>query len=172
MFGLYPLAALLFHGVRPTLAICGAFQLLAQVHGGEVAAMSHGTQNADGRVIDTDTPLPEEFLPSHRMTDPPGGIFERGFVPVHITVEAPLFRGISRCAYFYELHGGEIKRLPENFSLLAESKRCGIQAIGHRRAPVFGVQFHPEVFDEDHPDGRRLLENFFRFAASEKNGIK
>jgi GMP synthase-like glutamine amidotransferase len=25
---------------------------------------------------------------------------------------------------------------------------------------LYGVQFHPELFDEDHLEGRRIVENF------------
>ena len=30
----------------------------------------------------------------------------------------------------------------------------------HNERPLFGVQFHPELFDEEHPEGRKILENF------------
>ncbi|MCA1557172.1 MAG: hypothetical protein LC731_01375 [Acidobacteria bacterium] len=30
----------------------------------------------------------------------------------------------------------------------------------HTERPLFSVQFHPELFDEEHPHGRQVLENF------------
>jgi anthranilate/para-aminobenzoate synthase component II len=30
----------------------------------------------------------------------------------------------------------------------------------HQYRPLFGVQFHPELFDDEHPYGRRIIENF------------
>src|SRR5437588_718377 len=35
-----------------------------------------------------------------------------------------------------------------------------IQAMQHISRPLFGVQFHPELFDAEHPHGRIILENF------------
>jgi GMP synthase (glutamine-hydrolysing) len=75
-----------------------------------------------------------------------------------------VFAGISAEPVFYQLHGGEVKRLPDVFSVLAESESCKIQAVAHKHAPLFGTQFHPELFDETHPEGKRLFENFFSIA--------
>jgi anthranilate/para-aminobenzoate synthase component II len=30
----------------------------------------------------------------------------------------------------------------------------------HESKPLFGVQFHPELFDDEHQNGRRIVENF------------
>jgi anthranilate/para-aminobenzoate synthase component II len=30
----------------------------------------------------------------------------------------------------------------------------------HRSRPLFSVQFHPELFDAKHPQGKRIIENF------------
>jgi len=54
--------------------------------------------------------------------------------------------------------------MPDEFSLIARSDSCRVQAIAHKRAPVFGVQFHPERYDDAYPDGRIILANFFRLA--------
>jgi anthranilate/para-aminobenzoate synthase component II len=30
----------------------------------------------------------------------------------------------------------------------------------HKTRPLFSVQFHPELFDEERPQGKNILENF------------
>jgi anthranilate/para-aminobenzoate synthase component II len=30
----------------------------------------------------------------------------------------------------------------------------------HKERALFGVQFHPELFNEEHPAGQKILENF------------
>ena len=78
----------------------------------------------------------------------------------------PLFAGIPSPMRVTRYHSlvTDLK-LPEELDPIAWSvdpaDRGEIQALRHRRHPVWGVQFHPEsLFTEG---GRRLLENFLRF---------
>ena len=54
------------------------------------------------------------------------------------------------------------KELPPDFIRTARNDVSEIQALQHSSLPLFGVQFHPELFDEDHPHGRQILENFLK----------
>lgn len=50
------------------------------------------------------------------------------------------------------------------FNLLADSPSCEVEAVKHRTNPFYGVQFHPEritINNETHPEGHRVIENFF-----------
>jgi GMP synthase (glutamine-hydrolysing) len=53
-----------------------------------------------------------------------------------------------------------VKELPADFELTASNQTCRIQAMRHTSRPLFSVQFHPELFDREHPEGKRILENF------------
>jgi GMP synthase (glutamine-hydrolysing) len=44
------------------------------------------------------------------------------------------------------------------FQPLAETDTCPYAAVKHRRLPIYGLQFHPEVTHT--PEGRKVLENF------------
>jgi GMP synthase (glutamine-hydrolysing) len=149
---------------RPTLAVCGGFQLMAQVHGGRLGLL--GTEKTAGgnASLDTDTPLPPELASGKPAATTPDTAREIGFLPVHVIESHPLFAGLSTEALVYQLHGGEVKRMPEGFRLIARSDACGVQAIAHRRSPLFGVQFHPECYNDEYRDGRLILENFFQLA--------
>ena len=85
-------------------------------------------------------------------------------MPVRVVRPHPLFEGLAAEAIVYQLHGGELKQLPAGFLRLAESDVCRIQAIAHWTLPLFGLQFHPERYDANHQDGRRILQNYFRLA--------
>jgi len=50
--------------------------------------------------------------------------------------------------------------LPNGFRKTAANETCQIQAMQEKGRRVYGVQFHPELFDEEHPEGRRVVENF------------
>ncbi len=93
-----------------------------------------------------------------------GYFVEKGLLPVRIVKRNPLFNGLGKVIYVDEHHYCEVKELPPGFDLLASTEECRIQAMKHRMRPLYGVQFHPQIFDEEHPDGKRILENFFEIA--------
>jgi GMP synthase-like glutamine amidotransferase len=143
----------------PTLALCGSHQLLGFCFNRD---LRHTTRLQD-------EPM-RRLQPGEPITNPdyhPEHFMERGFYTLTLSSEGEkdgLFAGINKSPILYESHYCEIKQLPPDFELLASSPECRIQAIRHRRRPLYGVQFHPEDYAERFPDGKRLLENFFRLA--------
>ena len=134
----------------PTLGFCGGCQLMAQTYGAPIDAMP--------------SLAPGESDPYHGAYVP-GVRQERGFMPVRASAAGePWFEGLGGQPVVFQAHYWEVKAPPPGFRVLAESDLCGIQALAHQNLPLFGTQFHPEQYDDAHPDGRRLLENFFRMA--------
>ncbi|MGB9720191.1 MAG: glutamine amidotransferase-related protein [bacterium] len=76
-----------------------------------------------------------------------------------------LFDGLAEKFLVMESHEEMVVNVPYEFIKLAESPNCPIEAIKHRILPIYGVQFHPERFDDKHPAGVIILENFFRIAS-------
>jgi GMP synthase (glutamine-hydrolysing) len=120
----------------PVLGICGGLQLLAGFAGGGVEPMA-----ASGR--------------------PP----ETGYLPLEVVDDRDLLAGLPVQATVFQDHRDEIIELPKGFRVLARTKACEIQAIADPVRRWWGTQFHPERFDAEHPDGRRVIENFFALAA-------
>jgi GMP synthase (glutamine-hydrolysing) len=89
---------------------------------------------------------------------------EVGFGKVELLKEDPLFEGVGPAPVVYEHHAEDVTTVPEEVDVLARSPGCAVEAIAvpHRR--WWGTQFHPECFSEEHPDGGRILANFFRLA--------
>jgi GMP synthase (glutamine-hydrolysing) len=122
------LAALI--GVRPVLGICYGAQYIAKFYGGTV-------QRSQKR----------EYGKAH-LRD--------------VTAGDPLFQGISGGSQVWMSHGDTIMELPAGFERIAGTERIAVAAFraveGAFRAPVYCLQFHPEVTHS--LDGAQLLKNF------------
>ena len=132
----------------PQIGFCGGHQLIAEMHGSGVAAMGQ---------LGPDEPDP---CPDYH----PGWRKEWGVYPVRVVKRDPIFEGLGDVLHMREAHRCEVKQMPAGFRLLASTDACRIQAMVQDDRPVYGVQFHPEAANDDYPDGRRLLENFFSIA--------
>jgi GMP synthase-like glutamine amidotransferase len=146
------LRALYQHPPRPIIGFCAGMQLMAETHGatlGPIGAFPSAMPPPD--LLPTPTPYPPDMA------------HETGFLSVEITEsEHPLLAGLPTTPTVYQIHYWEIKDLPVTFETLAQSEITPIQIIAHRTLPLFGTQFHAEQFNEEHKDGRKLLENFFK----------
>ncbi len=127
---------------QPILGVCGGQQQMALAFGAPVD-------------------LIERLAPGEGYQ---GALRERGFCEVELDSESEagndLFRGLPKMITVWESHCDEVKELPADFICTATNKVSRIQAMQHTSRPMFGVQFHPELFDEEHPHGRAVLENF------------
>lgn len=131
----------------PQLGICRSHQLLAHYFGGRIGRM---------RKLKPDEPDPAEYCP--------GYFKEWGVCPVRVIRDDPLFAGCAKIIRVRQAHAWEVKRPGKGFARLAESPACAVQAVRHRRQPIYGVQFHPELRQAAYPDGVRILKNFFKIA--------
>jgi GMP synthase (glutamine-hydrolysing) len=124
---------------QPILGVCGGHQQIALAFGAPIGLM--------GRLE------PGEGYEGAKR--------ERGYLPVE-TNGAGLFKDLPREITVWHSHFDEVKALPKDFRSTASNETCPIQAMEHIERPLFGVQFHPELFDGEHPDGRKVLENFLK----------
>ena len=69
-----------------------------------------------------------------------------------------LFRNIGDHSQVWMSHGDTITAIPENFRIIASTDKVKIAAYQAEGEPVWGVQFHPEVFHSE--DGTQMLKNF------------
>ena len=132
----------------PILGICAGHQLIGRAHGaawGPLGPLAPGEADPDPR-----------FAPGQRK--------ERGFLEVRLDTACPLFRGLGPSAEFFQSHYWHLAGVPEGFLLRAGSPWSPVQAIERLDRPVFGVQFHPERYDQAHPAGFEVLRNFFETA--------
>lgn len=132
------------HAPQPILGVCGGQQQMALAFGAPVG-------------------LIERIAPGEGYE---GALRERGYCSVDLTgtngTREALFAGLPPTITVWESHCDEVKELPADFTCTARNDMSAIQAMQHNSRPLFGVQFHPELFDEEHPHGRIILENFLK----------
>lgn len=122
---------------QPMLGVCGGHQQIALTFGAPVDLMER-LEPGDGYQ---------------------GAKRERGYFPVETNGDG-IFKSLPNELTVWHSHFDEVKALPKNFKRTAWNETCPIQAMEHTGRPLFGVQFHPELFDETHPNGRQILKNF------------
>jgi GMP synthase (glutamine-hydrolysing) len=122
---------------QPVFGVCGGHQQIALAFGAAVDLM--------GRLE------PGEGYQGAKR--------ERGYFEVETSGKG-LFKGLPNKVTVWHSHFDEVKELPAGFKVTASNETCEIQAMQHTSRPLFGVQFHPELFNEEFPDGQRIIENF------------
>ncbi|GIV57000.1 MAG: GMP synthase [glutamine-hydrolyzing] [Candidatus Kapaibacterium sp.] len=85
---------------------------------------------------------------------------EYGRAELFIERTDPLFEGVPSPTVVWMSHGDAISQLPQDYEPIARTENAPYAAIRHRRLPLWGLQFHPEVHHT--ADGARMLENFAR----------
>lgn len=70
----------------------------------------------------------------------------------------PLFKGVNEHSQVWMSHGDTITSIPANFKTIASTKEVKIAAYQVEGEPIWGVQYHPEVFHS--VDGTQMLKNF------------
>jgi len=83
-------------------------------------------------------------------------------VQTKVLAEDPLFAGLPRPMMLLESRHEIVKTLPPGFRLLATSATSEIATMKHLTRPLYGVQFHPERYTKDNPDGNTVVGNFVR----------
>lgn len=144
-----PLAELARAGEVPILGICGGHLVLGSLLGALVTRI--------GREATDD---PDQAAPGYM----PGWRKEWGFLPIQVTAADPLTAGLGPAPTMRFAHARALRSLPAGCTLLATRPECRVQAFRRDGTYVYGVQFHPELFTDDHPAGRHLLANFFALA--------
>jgi GMP synthase (glutamine-hydrolysing) len=124
---------------QPTLGVCGGHQQIALAYGAQIDLIAR-LEPGEGYA---------------------GAQRERGYFPVETNGNG-IFKDLPRKITVWHSHFDEVKALPKSFKVTAWNETCPIQAMEHAERPLFGVQFHPELFDGDHPQGRKVLENFLK----------
>ena len=81
-------------------------------------------------------------------------------VKINIINDENLFEGLAPEMQVWSSHKDEVKNIPDEFEILANSNLCDIESFKHKSKDVYGIQFHPEVHHT--PKGSQIFENFYK----------
>lgn len=86
---------------------------------------------------------------------------EYGRAYLHIQQPDTLLEGVSEKSQVWMSHADTILEMPSGFELLATTESIPVAAFkksGNDSNPLYGVQFHPEVYHST--EGKKVLKNF------------
>lgn len=84
----------------------------------------------------------------------------QGYRTVELEDKDTLLAGLPARIRVMQSHYEEVKQLPPKFVRIARSEDTDIEAIKHEEKPLYGVQFHPERWNQENLAGKKILENF------------
>ena len=70
----------------------------------------------------------------------------------------PLFQGVPEKSICWMSHNDYVSKVPEGFTVIAETGKCPYAAMADVQHNIYAVQFHPEVTHTEF--GRDILRNF------------
>ena len=85
---------------------------------------------------------------------------EYGRAQCHVSQNDDLFENIDSETQVWMSHGDQVASIADEFVALASTDTCPYAAVRHKKLPIYGLQFHPEVTHT--PEGSQLLGNFLR----------
>jgi GMP synthase (glutamine-hydrolysing) len=83
---------------------------------------------------------------------------EYGTADVNIDKPEGVLNGLSNKETVWMSHGDTVLQLPTEYEQLAHTQSCPVAAYRHKKKPIYGLQWHPEVIHTK--NGERMLNNF------------
>lgn len=132
--------------------------------GGPMSVKDDGAPAIDERILAMGIPVLGICYGLQLISYTLGGIVEKsdkreyGKASFHVLEDNPLFEGIPVESTVWMSHGDHVKTLPTGFKKIGSSPNTENCAIASLESPIYGVQFHPEVFHTGY--GKEILSNF------------
>ncbi len=98
----------------------------------------------------------------------PGERKEYGITQAEIDKPVGALKGLGKKEKVWMSHGDTVYALPKDYEVLAHSENTPVAAFRHKKKPIYGLQWHPEVVHTE--NGEKMLKNFiFEVCACEPN---
>ena len=83
---------------------------------------------------------------------------EYGTAQVKVDKAVGVLKGLGSEEKVWMSHGDTVSAMPSEFEILAHTDNCPVAAFRHKKMPIYGLQWHPEVIHTE--NGAQMLRNF------------
>ena len=134
--------------------------------GGPASVYDPGAPKCDPAIFGLDLPILGICYGMQTISEAFGGEVlhtdrrEYGPAKCRVVTNGALLAGWPTESLVWMSHGDQVAAMNDDFAVLASTETCPLAVIQHKRKPIFGLQFHPEVTHTPH--GGQLLHNFVR----------
>jgi GMP synthase (glutamine-hydrolysing) len=132
--------------------------------GGPQSVLEAEAPKIDLRILDLDIPVLGICYGHQLIAHAAGGLVrpvtkrEFGVAFAKIDNSNILLRGLNPQEKVWMSHTDTVLNLPNEYEVLAHTENCPVAAYRHKKRPVYGLQWHPEVAHTE--NGKRMLGNF------------
>ena len=134
--------------------------------GGPSSVYGDGAPQPDPAIFDLDVPMlgicygMQVLCKNLGSEIKPGESAEYGRTSCRIHEASGFFQSMPEELTVWMSHGDQVNDLDAQFISLAATSTCPYAAVKHRKRPIYGLQFHPEVTHTE--QGGQLLANFVK----------
>jgi len=132
--------------------------------GGPASVYEPNAPRSDPHILDLGLPILGLCYGHQLIAQMVGGKVEpaeqREYGIAYAIIDKPvgILKGLSSKEKIWMSHGDTVFDLPAEFEVLAHTENCPVAAFRHKRKPIYGLQWHPEVIHTE--NGMRMLQNF------------
>jgi len=132
--------------------------------GGPASVYEPNAPKSDSHILDLGLPILGLCYGHQLIAQMVGGKVEpaeqKEYGATYATVDKPVsvLKRLSSKEKIWMSHGDTVFTVPAEFEVLARTENCPVAAFRHKKRPIYGLQWHPEVIHTE--NGMRMIQNF------------
>jgi len=132
--------------------------------GGPASVYEPNAPKSDPHILDLELPILGLCYGHQLIAHVVGGKVEpaeqREYGISYAIIDKPegVLKGLGKKEKVWMSHGDTVFTMPAEFEVLARTENCPVAAFRHKKRPIYGLQWHPEVIHTE--NGMRMLRNF------------